>query len=279
MKGSKIIGSVLTLCGGIIIVSVLAIHINARISMNKELNNRLIYKSDIVEDTIERNSSLVSDITGIQSVSGDMDVPLVESYINVLEIPSCCIKVPVIEGVDDNALLQGVGHFDSTPYFGEDGNTCYAGHSSTIYNCVFNTLSDIKLYDEVVGYDSEGNKFVYNVINKFIVNPEEVGVLSQTKNVKELTLVTCTDDGTKRFIVKCRMFNNDELSNFIKDSTKEKREKLNKINDNIGTITISNYIKNRNIIEKRSYIVPPYKPHDSGSIVDNIIGGVSFELQ
>jgi len=48
-----------------------------------------------------------------------------------LAIPAIDLTTPVFEGVYENALLDGPGHWPGTPGLGERGNTVISGHRST----------------------------------------------------------------------------------------------------------------------------------------------------
>jgi len=51
--------------------------------------------------------------------------------IGELTIPAIDLTTPVFEGVYENALLDGPGHWPGTPGLGEPGNTVISGHRST----------------------------------------------------------------------------------------------------------------------------------------------------
>ena len=84
---------------------------------------------------------------------------------------------------------------------GEFGNFAIAGHSSTIYNNVFNNLKNIKIGEDIVITTVNG-KFTYKVNEIFESNPSNMSVLDQDNEKKEMTIVTCTKDGKERLIVK-----------------------------------------------------------------------------
>ena len=45
----------------------------------------------------------------------------------------------------------------------------------------------------------------YQIYNKFVTNPNDVNILkTDDKSVREVTLITCTDDSQQRVIVKCK---------------------------------------------------------------------------
>ena len=49
------------------------------------------------------------------------------------------------------------------------------------------------------------DKIKYAVYNKYVVNPEDVACTSQlTNGNKEVTLITCTNYGKQRLVVKAR---------------------------------------------------------------------------
>ncbi len=117
----------------------------------------------------------------------------------VLEIPDLNIREPVVEGTDNDALNMGAGHFPGTGTPGS-GNYCLAGHSSTVYDCIFNDLHEAKTGMRMTLSDPSGNTFSYEVTQMFIVEPDEVWILDDMGDDR-LTLVTCTDDGSQRQVV------------------------------------------------------------------------------
>ena len=53
--------------------------------------------------------------------------------------------------------------------------------------------------------DLTGNTLDYSVYTTYVVDPEDVSCTSQiTNGFREMTLITCTNGGKQRLIVKCR---------------------------------------------------------------------------
>ena len=51
----------------------------------------------------------------------------------------------------------------------------------------------------------EGRTVEYVVYDKYVVDPSDVSCTSQrTNGLREITLITCTNDGKKRVIIKAR---------------------------------------------------------------------------
>ena len=70
---------------------------------------------------------------------------------------------------------------------------------------MFGKLSEINNGDKIELTDLEGRTLTYEVYDKYIVEPEDTSCTSQeTKGKKEITLITCTNYGTQRLVVKAR---------------------------------------------------------------------------
>lgn len=85
------------------------------------------------------------------------------------------------------------------------GNYVVAGHNYKNKK-MFGKLSGIKKGDKIELTDIEkGRTITYEVYYRFVVNPEDTACTSQkTGGRKEMTLITCTNYGTQRLIVKAR---------------------------------------------------------------------------
>ena len=124
--------------------------------------------------------------------------------IAIINIPSINLNTVVVESIEKQYLNHYVCHFENSAMPGENGNFSLAGHSSYRYNEVFNELHKIKLNDEII-IKTLNNEFTYIVKDIFEVNPEDTFVLDQDNEIKELTIVTCTNKGKDRLIVKAQI--------------------------------------------------------------------------
>jgi len=99
------------------------------------------------------------------------------------------------------ALQQGVAHAAGTAYPGESGHIFLFAHSTDYiwnvgsYNAVFYLLYKLELGDEIDLF-YQGQRYVYRVTDKTIVNPSEVEYLTRKTNEELLTLQTCWPPGT-----------------------------------------------------------------------------------
>lgn len=260
----------MVLTGAVVVSGALGLHFHSKYAVDKMVSERTMYKVGGIENNVSESSELVSE-PEFTPVDADMKVEPVTTYQNVIEIPSCSITVPITPNIDRASLNAGAGHFPETVKIGEAGNTCYAGHYSTIYNCIFNNLPNIKLYDVINGYNEKGEKTEYYVISKYVTTPDNISVLNQPEDTKDLTLVTCSENGTMRLIVQGRALASEELETFKRESEKEKRDAMYSIADNMGTIEITSYLKNGGKEETKSYNLPARRHKDIDKTTDTLL--------
>ena len=122
--------------------------------------------------------------------------------IGIIEIESINLKNVIVESTDNKYLRYYVCHFENSSMPGEYGNFALAGHSSTYYqNQVFNELHKVKVGD-TIKIKTVSDEFTYIITETLVVESDQVEVLEQDMAKKEITLVTCTNGGKQRFIVK-----------------------------------------------------------------------------
>jgi len=128
-----------------------------------------------------------------------------ESYsvIATLDIDQLDIHYPVLSSTSD-ALLK----ISLNKYWGanpnEVGNFCIVGHNYND-NKFFSRLPKISIGDVVRITDMSGRQVNYKVYDTFVVSPDDTSCTSQLTNGKvEITLITCTNHGKSRLVVKAR---------------------------------------------------------------------------
>lgn len=148
------------------------------------------------EEKIDKNTkeSKEDDFTNVKA--GD--------EIAIINISSIKLNTVVVESIEKQYLKHYVCHFENSAMPGQYGNFSLAGHSSYRYNEVFNELHKISLEDEII-IKTLNNEFTYVVKDIFEVDPEDTYVLDQDNEKKELTIVTCTNNGKNRLIVKAEI--------------------------------------------------------------------------
>ena len=111
-----------------------------------------------------------------------------------LVIPRISVNKAIVQGTSVEALKKGPGHYKTTPFPGEEGNSAIACHRTTYGGPCFR-LDELKPGDPifVARKDAKGNAqwFRYNVYNKVKVKPSSNEVLLPQGDRNTLTLTTC----------------------------------------------------------------------------------------
>lgn len=187
---------------------------------------------EILEESVGEGSSFADQSLLLPVLPDKKEVRKKFDWINIpiaptdnrLVIPKLGKSVPLVDMSIENiqgenwkeledqiqeGLLGGVVHYPGTAKPGQFGNVFMTGHSSyypwvkSDYKDVFATLGQLDVGDRYyVYYDQQ--KYTYEITDKYEVNPDDVGVLSQPKDKKISTLMTCTPVGTtlRRLIIR-----------------------------------------------------------------------------
>lgn len=147
---------------------------------------------------------------------------------NEVIIPKINVQIPVVydvgtteESAIENSLEDGVVHYPTTAKPGEQGNAAFFGHSSNnIFNKGKYKFAFVLLHTLVEGdtfyLTYNGKVYVYKVISRTVVNPDQVGVLNPVPGeTATATLITCDPPGTslRRLVVVGRQISPDPTNN------------------------------------------------------------------
>ena len=121
---------------------------------------------------------------------------------NGIAVNSYFAEHPVMEGTTSKVLNAGIGHIEETAGIGESGNCVLCGHNGSRYGTFFTPLKQLSIGGEVMITDKKGLKHIYEVTETEVVNPYDNSIKTQGTE-KELTLFTCSQKGTMRFVVRC----------------------------------------------------------------------------
>ncbi len=121
----------------------------------------------------------------------------------ILKVPSINIEYPVLSDTSPDLLYVSLNKYWG-PSPNEVGNYCIVGHYYES-GIMFGKLHKLKNGDIAELTDLSGRVIKYQVYDKFIVEPTDTRCTSQLTNGKtELTLITCTNYGKQRLVVKLR---------------------------------------------------------------------------
>ncbi len=129
----------------------------------------------------------------------------------ILKIPTINLEYPIISEVPENSdefpedlLNISLCYFWGKNGPNEVGNYCIVGHYYRSGK-LFGNLHKLKNGDIAQLTDLSGRTLEYKVYDRKVVDPSDTRCTSQlTNGRKELTLITCTNNGKERLVVKLR---------------------------------------------------------------------------
>lgn len=83
----------------------------------------------------------------------------------------------------------------------EIGNIVLAGHNNKY---VFSILYKLNISDEIIIYD-ENNKYIFQIYEIKTINITDTYILDNVYDKKIITLITCTNDNQKRYILRGKL--------------------------------------------------------------------------
>lgn len=128
-----------------------------------------------------------------------------QKCIGIITIETINLIYPVVEGVETDNIGVAIGHFPDSAAIGAEGNCAMAGHNGGTYGRYFGDIKNLKVGDEVILTNTKGEEYKYYVTESFVVEPTDVYVVGDLGvEGKYLTMVTCTQHGSKRLIVRAQ---------------------------------------------------------------------------
>lgn len=211
----KIASTILILLGIFIIVYPKA---------NQKYNS---YKEDIIIKQWEKDLQEMKDVKDEPIGNDNIKVDYKKNSQNIsenatiLKIDKIDLYMPVLEGETNENLKISPSHMKNTGKVGEVGNYVIAGHRSYTYGRHFNRLDEIEKGDKIQVI-SKGNVYIYKVVKKSIIKPEEVSVLNGNGKDKLITLITChpIKVATHRLIIQGEL---ESVSKYVKPISKNEK--------------------------------------------------------
>lgn len=149
------------------------------------------------KEQLEKSTSQEEQVAAGQTAEQEEDIL---GYIVVSRID---IEYAVAEGADSKVLSHFIGHMPETAGIGKIGNCVLAGHRGGRNGVFFLHLDRLLTGDSVKLTDKEGNTYEYVVSEMYVTDAFDSSIKNQGEE-EELTLLTCEEKGTKRFVVKCK---------------------------------------------------------------------------
>lgn len=159
---------------------------------------RLIFVFLIIGVCIYNNNTYIKHKNKVDNIinSGEQ----LERYDGHLYIPKFNYRGLIKEGesktiLDSNyiLLLENGSNIND-----ETGNIVLAGHNNKY---VFSILYKLNISDEIIIYE-ENNKYTFQIYELKTINITDTYILDNIYDRKIITLITCTSDNQKRYILR-----------------------------------------------------------------------------
>lgn len=154
---------------------------------------------------IEIPVNTVQDQPSQEPITSNITTSNGQSYTTeaTLSYPKLGISYPVLSEESEELLKISLCKYWG-PSPNEVGNYCIVGHNYKSGK-MFGKLSMASIGDQVELKDLSGKTIIYIVYNKYVVEPTDVSCTTQkTNGQREMTLITCTDYGKRRLVIKAR---------------------------------------------------------------------------
>lgn len=169
----------------------------------------LLMKYEKNQSVEEQNSNIVEDFMN-NDVQDITNLKINEyNVIGIISIPKIKIIYPILKIDNSNPEESKIPmKYGIVRYWGgnvnEFGNLSLAGHNN-YDGTMFGKLKELENGDSVYLIDLNKDKIEYKICDKFITNPNDVSVLiSNTPNIREVTLITCINGNRERLIFKAK---------------------------------------------------------------------------
>ena len=164
--------------------------------LNSEDPFEVIYTEPVQDTEVHKNEVLPRNTRVTESGQ-------VYWTIGKIEIPKINLEYGILNTCTDELLKLSPCYFwGAEP--NEVGNFCVVGHNYR-NNKFFSKVINLVEGDEIYITDLTGRKLTYTIYDKYVVEPNNKECTSQlTNGLKEVTLITCTNDSSQRVIVKAR---------------------------------------------------------------------------
>lgn len=171
-------------------------------------------QEEILENVVVVLNSAFEQELGLQIIEEETtEIPSVQEVeasdgtkyytIGKIYIPTIGVDYPIFSETTTELLK-----ISPCKFWGADpnqvGNFCIVGHNYR-NSLFFSKVPTLENGDVINITDLSGRTLEYSVYNKFEVEPDDTSCTSQlTNGRKEITIITCTNDGSKRVVVKAR---------------------------------------------------------------------------
>ena len=121
--------------------------------------------------------------------------------IGIINIPKINLEYPILDSTSVETLKLSITKFWGNK-INEIGNVTLAGHNN-LNGTMFGKTKDLEVGDIIELTDIQNVTLKYKVFKKYVIDPNDISViLPEEENVREVTLITCTNGNKNRLVIK-----------------------------------------------------------------------------
>ncbi len=174
-----------------IIVAVLVAIKHVKLYKNEKETKQVIAN---ITQSLENNEEVTNKID--ESIQG-------HKVVGIIKIPELNIEYPILENTNKETLNLSITKFWGNR-INEIGNVTLAGHNN-LNGTMFGKIKKMQEGDIIELTDIQNVTLKYQVFKVYVIDPNDITcILPEQENVREVTLITCTNGNKNRLIVKAR---------------------------------------------------------------------------
>ena len=191
------------LCIALAVVSIHYLNLREKeqSAVTAENTKRLLQEALVTQEAPSTPEVIVPQSTPRPIVLQDVDgLPVIAK----LSIEKLELELPVLGETTDALLKIAPCLFIGPSSPADDGNMVVSAHNDRA-GVQFGRLDELKSGDTVTLMDKYGDIFTYEVYDIETITPDDVAALDVYEGDRALWLLTCTSNGNRRLLLRCRM--------------------------------------------------------------------------
>lgn len=159
------------------------------------------YKTEkVAQETIENIKLQVKE----QELTEEIDAEIGGyKVVGIITIPKINVEYPILEETNEESLSLSVTKFWGNKINGIE-NVTIAGHNN-LNGAKFGRIDELEKGDIIELTDIQNITIQYEVFDTYTIDPNDISCILQVEEgTREVTLITCKNGKSNRFIVKAR---------------------------------------------------------------------------
>ena len=180
----------------ILVIATITVAILVSIKYIKLYKNEKEAKQVItnIAESFKNNEDVTNQID--QNIQG-------HKVVGIIKVPKLELEYPILENTNKQTLNLSITKFWGNK-INEIGNVTLAGHNN-LNGTMFGKIKKLQEGDIIELTDIQNVTLKYQVFKVYVIDPNDITcILPEQENVREVTLITCTNGNKNRLIVKAR---------------------------------------------------------------------------